>query len=69
MVEAVEGVMLVTVIEVASDPRREKRDAAGVEPLEKILGAKVGAVVVVRGTRGPDASLWSRFGLEVSPCA
>ena len=37
MVEAVEGAILGTVIEVASDPRRENRDAAGVEPLEIML--------------------------------
>ena len=56
IVEVVDGAMLGTVMEVASDPRLEKRDAAGVEPLEKTLGAEFGIGLDVLETRGSYAA-------------
>lgn len=53
--EVVDGAMLGTVMDVASDPRRENRDAAGVVPSEKMLGATLGVDSIFRGPGGLEA--------------
>ena len=53
-------------MEVASDPRREKSDAAGVEPREFMLGIEVKAVVDGRHGRGLGAGITT--GVDLYGC-